>query len=133
MTEIRYKVNVELDIEDVCRLYDDSGLARPTGDLLRMTEMYVNSPLVVSAWAGEKLIGIARTLTDFAWASYLADLAVAKEFQEKGIGRELFEITKREIGSGSMLLLISVPEAQDFYTRMGLEKETFALISRRSS
>jgi ribosomal protein S18 acetylase RimI-like enzyme len=133
VTEIRYKVNVELDIEDVCRLYDDSGLARPTGDLLRMTEMYVNSPLVVSAWAGEKLIGIARTLTDFAWASYLADLAVAKEFQEKGIGRELFEITKREIGSGSMLLLISVPEAQDFYTRMGLEKETFALISRRSS
>ena len=133
MTDISYKINAELDIEDVCRLYDDSGLARPTGDLLRMTEMYVNSPLVVSAWVGEKLIGIARTLTDFAWASYLADLAVAKEFQEKGIGRELFEITKREIGSGSMLLLISVPEAQDFYTRMGLEKETFALISRRSS
>jgi ribosomal protein S18 acetylase RimI-like enzyme len=133
VTDISYKINAELDIEDVCRLYDDSGLARPTGDLLRMTEMYVNSPLVVSAWVGEKLIGIARTLTDFAWASYLADLAVAKEFQEKGIGRELFEITKREIGSGSMLLLISVPEAQDFYTRMGLEKETFALISRRSS
>jgi GNAT superfamily N-acetyltransferase len=133
VTEIRYKVNVELDIEDVCRLYDDSGLARPTGDLLRMTEMYVNSPLVVSAWAGERLIGIARTLTDFAWSSYLADLAVAKEFQGTGVGRELFELTKREVGDGSMLLLISVPEAQDFYTKLGMEKEDFAFISRRTS
>jgi ribosomal protein S18 acetylase RimI-like enzyme len=129
---ITYKINAELDIEDVCRLYDDSGLRRPTRDLLRMTEMYVNSPLVVSAWSGDRLIGVARTLTDFAWASYLADLAVAKDFQRTGVGKELYELTRREIGAGSMLLLISVPEAQDFYTRIGLEKETFAFISRRS-
>lgn len=133
MTELTYKINAELDIEDVCRLYDDSGLRRPTTNLLRMTEMYVNSPLVVSAWSGERLVGVARTLTDFSWASYLADLAVAKEFQGTGVGRELFEITRNEIGEGSMLLLISVPEAEDFYTKLGLEKETFAFISRRSS
>lgn len=133
MTELTYKINVELDIEDVCRLYDDSGLRRPTTNLLRMTEMYVNSPLVVSAWSGERLVGVARTLTDFSWSSYLADLAVAKEFQGTGIGRELLEITRNEIGEGSMLLLISVPEAEDFYTKLGLEKETFAFISRRSS
>lgn len=133
MTELTYKINAELDIEDVCRLYDDSGLLRPTTNLLRMTEMYVNSPLVVSAWSGDRLVGVARTLTDFSWSSYLADLAVAKEFQGTGIGRELFEITRNEIGEGSMLLLISVPEAEDFYTKLGLEKETFAFISRRSS
>ena len=133
MTELTYKITVELDIEDVCRLYDDSGLRRPTTNLLRMTEMYVNSPLVVSAWSGERLVGVARTLTDFSWSSYLADLAVAKEFQGTGIGRELLEITRNEIGEGSMLLLISVPEAEDFYTKLGLEKETFAFISRRSS
>jgi ribosomal protein S18 acetylase RimI-like enzyme len=129
---ITYKINAELDIEDVCRLYDDSGLRRPTRDLLRMTEMYVNSPLVVSAWSGDRLIGVARTLTDFAWASYLADLAVAKDFQRTGVGKELYDLTRREVGAGSMLLLISVPEAQDFYKRIGLEKETFAFISRRS-
>lgn len=132
MNGITYKINAELDIEDVCRLYDDSGLRRPTRDLLRMTEMYVNSPLVVSAWSGDRLIGVARTLTDFAWASYLADLAVAKDFQRTGVGRELYDLTRREVGAGSMLLLISVPEAQDFYKRIGLEKETFAFISRRS-
>ncbi len=132
MNGITYKINAELDIEDVCRLYDDSGLRRPTRDLLRMTEMYVNSPLVVSAWSGDRLIGVARTLTDFAWASYLADLAVAKDFQRTGVGKELYDLTRREVGAGSMLLLISVPEAQDFYKRIGLEKETFAFISRRS-
>jgi len=133
VTNISYKINAELDIEEVCRLYDDSGLRRPTGDLLRMTEMYVNSPLVVSAWSGDRLVGVARTLTDFSWASYLADLAVAKDFQGTGVGKELFELTKKEVGNGSMLLLISVPEAQDFYTKLGMEKEDFAFISRRTS
>jgi GNAT superfamily N-acetyltransferase len=133
VSEIKYKVNAELDIENVCRLYDDSGLARPTGDMLRMTEMYVNSPLVVSAWIGDRLIGVARTLTDFSWASYLADLAVARDFQGSGIGKELYELTRREIGGGSMLLLISVPEAETFYLKLGLEKEVFAYISRRTS
>ena len=132
MTEITYKINAELDIEDVCRLYDDSGLRRPTRDLLRMTEMYVNSPLVVSAWRGDRLIGVARTLTDFSWSSYLADLAVAKDFQRSGVGRKLYDLTRREVGAGSMLLLISVPGAEDFYRRLGLEKEVFAFISRRS-
>lgn len=35
-----------------------------------------DADITVTAWDGEMLVGIARTLTDFSYAAYLADLAV---------------------------------------------------------
>jgi len=43
--------------------------------------MIKNSNLVVSAWDGDNLVGIARSMTDFHYACYLSDLAVDKKYQ----------------------------------------------------
>jgi len=40
---------------------------------------------MVTAWHEDKLIGVARSITDFHYACYLSDLAVYKEYQKQGI------------------------------------------------
>ena len=131
MSDIEYKINADVPVESVCRLYDDAGLLRPTSDPERISKMYAGSDLVISAWDGDELVGIARTLTDGAWASYLADLAVKSTHQKSGIGRTLVEITRKEVGEGSMLLLLSVPDAMDYYPRIGMEKVDTGFIFTR--
>jgi GNAT superfamily N-acetyltransferase len=45
--------------------------------------------LLCTAWDGEELIGVARSVTDFEYCCYLSDLAVDLKYQKRGIGREL--------------------------------------------
>ena len=83
-------------------------MPRPVDDEARIAEMFANSNLVMSAWSGEELIGISRSLTDFVWCCYLADLAVRRDFQKAGVGRKLVEMTREKVGEKSMVLLLSV-------------------------
>jgi GNAT superfamily N-acetyltransferase len=61
----------------------------------------------------------------------LSDLAVAKEYQRHGIGRELVARVKRRVGDQSMLLLLSSPEAMGCYPRIGLEAVNNGWIIKR--
>ena len=122
MNDIDYRINADVETDSICRLYDDAGLLRPTKDPERIRKMYEGSDLVVSAWDGNELVGVARTISDGAWASYLADLAVKSTHQRSGIGKNLVDITRKEVGEGSMLLLLSVPDAMEYYPRIGMEK-----------
>jgi predicted N-acetyltransferase YhbS len=131
MNEIEYRINADVDVESICRLYDDAGLLRPTNDPDRIKKMYAGSDVVVSAWDGDELVGIARTIADGAWASYLADLAVKSTHQKKGIGKRLVEMSRKEVGEGSMLLLLSVPDAMDYYRGLGMEKVEHGFIFTR--
>ncbi|MBS0513435.1 MAG: GNAT family N-acetyltransferase [Proteobacteria bacterium] len=83
--------------------------------------MLANASLVVSAWQGERLVGIARTLTDFAYVAYLADLAVDAGHQRQGIGKRLIEETRRRLGAECMIVLLAAPKANDYYLRLGFE------------
>jgi predicted N-acetyltransferase YhbS len=85
--------------------------------------MFENSNLVISAWDEDKLVGVCRTITDWVWSSYLADLAVSPDYKKSGIGKKLIEITKEKVGDQSMILLLSVPTAMDYYPKVGFIKE----------
>ncbi len=128
---IIYKTDVIPATQKIIQVYDSSGINRPTSDEDRITKMYANSNLVVTAWDKEELVGIARSLSDFCYACYLSDLAVSKEYQNKGIGKKLIKITKEKIGDQSMLLLLSAPTAVEYYPKVGLENFTDAFLIRR--
>lgn len=49
--------------------------------------MLVHSNFIVTAREGEKLVGVARSLTDFVYATYLSDLAVDEKYQKKVLGK----------------------------------------------
>ena len=118
---ITYKTGTIPSAQQIIELYDSAGLKRPTHDAARIERMYQNSNLVVSAWDGEKLVGVSRALTDFCYSCYLSDLAVTKDYQKEGIGKKLVEKTKEAIGDETMLLLLSAPTAMEYYPKIGME------------
>jgi predicted N-acetyltransferase YhbS len=129
--EITYKTGITPDTVLIIELYNSSGINRPTADNERIAKMYANSNLVVTAWDGDKLVGIARSLTDFCYACYLSDLAVHKEYQQDGIGKKLIALTKETIGGQTMLLLLSAPAAMGYYPKVGFEKVDNGFIIKR--
>ncbi len=119
---ITYRTGNDLDLDQVIALYDSSTLGerRPTGDRERMRAMLERANLVVTAWDGDKMVGISRSLSDFAWCTYLSDLAVDTAYQKSGIGRELVRRT-RELGGRATVLLFAAPAAVDYYPRIGFK------------
>jgi ribosomal protein S18 acetylase RimI-like enzyme len=130
--KIIYNVGLVPTAHQVIELYDDAGLPRPTHDPERIKAMLDNSDLIVTAWDENKLVGVSRTITDWVWCSYLADLAVSPAYKRSGIGKKLIELTRQKIGGQSMVLLLSVPTAMDYYPRLGFVKETRAFTIHRT-
>ncbi len=110
------------DAQDVIEVFRSSGLRRPIDDSERIAKMLKHANLTICARDNGKLVGIARSLTDFCFCCYLSDLAVRKEYQRKGIGKELIKRVQEAIGEKTRLLLLSAPEADDYYPHIGFEK-----------
>ena len=128
---IEYKINALLVTAQIIELYGNCGLPRPIDDEARITEMFANSNLVISAWFGEELVGIARSITDFVWCCYLSDLAIRKDFQKSGVGKTLVEMTRETVSEKSMVLLLSVPDALEYYPKIGMMKVENGFIFNR--
>jgi GNAT superfamily N-acetyltransferase len=109
MMNITYRLDVIPSPEEIIEVYTSAGLNRPVQDAERIEKMYLNSNLIATAWEGERLVGVARSLTDFCYCCYLSDLAVREEYKKQGIGKKLIELTKERLGEQVMLLLLSAP------------------------
>jgi predicted N-acetyltransferase YhbS len=94
--------------------------------------MFENSNVIITAWVGDALVGVARTLSDFCWCSYLADLVVRQDIKAKGIGKKLIELTKEKVGTLSMILLLSVPGAMEYYPKVGSQRTSNGFLINRS-
>jgi N-acetylglutamate synthase-like GNAT family acetyltransferase len=131
MSEIEYRHNFPVTANDVVAVFDASGIRRPTTDLARIERMFANANLTFSAWHEGKLVGVCRALTDFSYCCYLSDIAVNKAFQKHGIGRELIAHVRAAIGEEVALILLSAPEAMEYYPKVGFEKFENGFIIKR--
>ena len=118
---IEYKVNEPISTDQFIELLANSTLGerRPIHDRDCMEGMIANANLTVTAWDLGKLVGISRSVTDFHYACYLSDLAVAKTHQKKGIGKQLQIITQSKLGPHCKLILIAAPAANEYYQHIG--------------
>jgi GNAT superfamily N-acetyltransferase len=119
----------ELDVDEVLAVYRDSGLGerRPIEDRERFTAMLRHANLVLCARVAERLVGIARCISDFSYATYLSDLAVSREYQRAGIGRALIAAAKDEAPAAKIILL-SAPAAADYYPHVGFTQHPSAWV-----
>lgn len=118
---IRYQHNLELDVEQVIALYQRTSLGerRPVHRPDIFAGMISNANLIISAWDNQRLVGIARALTDFVYVTYLADLAVDEAYQCQGIGKQLLEEVQARTQPECMLVLLAAPQANDYYAKLG--------------
>lgn len=132
MRNINYRTDMIPSTEQIIHLYWNAGLSRPIEDEERISGMYKHSNLIVTAWQGDELAGIARSLTDFHYCCYLSDLAISLPLQKQGIGKRLIELTREKIGDQCMLLLLSAPTAMEYYPKIGMKKVENGFIIPRS-
>jgi len=120
---ISYRDNATISAEQAIDLYIRSTLGerRPVDNLNTFEAMLKNANLTITAWDGDNLIGIARTLTDFSYVAYLADLAVDQQYQRMGIGKRLIEETQNHLGPDCMIVLLAAPKANEYYEHIGFE------------
>lgn len=132
---IEYKINTPINTEQFIALLNSSTLAerRPVEDRTCMEGMLLNSNLIVSAWHGTELIGIARCMTDFHYACYLSDLAVNQQYQKSGIGKELQRLTQQQLGPRCKLILIAAPAANTYYGHIGFSHNPRCWILERDT
>ena len=129
---IEYNFEKRPTADQIIELYNNADLPRPTSDKERIQKMFDNSNLIVTAWDNDLLVGVSRSITDWAWACYLSDLAVRQEYKKEGIGRQLINLTKEKVGDQSMVLLLSVPTAMEYYPKIGFEKLDNSFIIHRA-
>jgi ribosomal protein S18 acetylase RimI-like enzyme len=130
-TPIEYRLNFPVQAVAIVALFENAGLPRPTKDLVRIEKIFANSDIVFSAWHSDTLVGICRVITDFGFSCYLPDLAVAKAFQRQGIGRTLINHVRSTIGDEVSLVLLSVPDAAEYYKKLGFQKIDDGFIMKR--
>lgn len=118
----------DLDLDEVLAVYRSSGLGerRPVEDRGRMAAMLANANLVLVARdADGALIGIARSVSDFSYVTYLSDIAVAGGHQRSGIGRALIDATRKQAPTAKIVLL-SAPAATAYYPHIGFTRHDSA-------
>lgn len=105
---------------------------RPIHDLGRMKKMLQNASIVLTCRnQSNKLIGISRSITDYAYCTYLSDLAVDVKFQRKGVGKELIRLTHERAGHHTALVLLSAPNAETYYENIQLRKHKACFVIDR--
>ena len=128
---ITYRTGNDLNLDAVIELYRASTLGerRPVDERERMRLMLQNANLVITAWDGDLLVGISRSLTDFAYVTYLSDLAVRLSHQRHGIGKELMRRTQAAAPQATVILL-AAPAAEKYYPHVGFTPHPQAWILR---
>jgi predicted N-acetyltransferase YhbS len=101
---------------------------RPVDDIERIQGMLAHADLLITAWDGDVLVGVARSVTDFSYCCYLSDLAVDSEYQRQGVGRELIRRTKNQLHPACTLILLAAPDARNYYPHIGFRQHQSAWI-----
>jgi predicted N-acetyltransferase YhbS len=90
--------------------------------------MLQHADLLCTAWDDSKLVGVARSVTDFEYCCYLSDLAVDREYQRIGIGKGLIRLTQSRLGAKAKIILLAAPDAETYYRHLGFEAHKSAWI-----
>jgi predicted N-acetyltransferase YhbS len=129
---IEYRADRKLTPSEFVDLLQRSTLAerRPVDDAEAIKAMVEHASLMVTAWEDDRLVGVARSVTDFAYCCYLSDLAVDTAWQRQGIGRALIRQTQRQLAPACKLILLSAPAATGYYPKLGFARHDSAWIIR---
>lgn len=126
--DIDYRINHPVTAEQFVALLKRTSLGarRPIGNAATIAGMLEHADLLITAWSGEELVGVARSVTDFHYCCYLSDLAVADEMQAKGIGKAMIRHTLEALHQGCKLILLAAPQATGYYPKLGFSAHSSA-------
>jgi predicted N-acetyltransferase YhbS len=120
---VDYRIEPDLDpVEFIDVLVRSTlGERRPIDRPDVIAAMLANADIVATARVDKRLVGVSRAISDFAYCTYLSDLAVDEGYQGRGIGRELIRRTHEAAGLRTDLILLAAPKARTYYPYIGMK------------
>jgi ribosomal protein S18 acetylase RimI-like enzyme len=130
MMNITYETTSTLSVDSFIDILNRSTLGerRPVDDLECIENMIKNADIIVTAVVDNKIIGVARAVSDYSYCCYLSDLAVDVDFQHQGIGKILIQKVQEQLGVKCKLILLSAPAAVGYYPKIGFTQHPSAWV-----
>lgn len=109
---------VGIDWQELISLFRLARLGGREGGKVRRA--FENSTTVCFAFAGSRLVGAARALSDREYHATIYDVAVHPDYQRRGIGTRLVSELLAVLPVWRVLL-VADDDVKDFYRRLGFE------------
>lgn len=118
---IELSENRDISTEKVLSLYRENkwSSADKPDELMKALK---NSHGLVSAWDGDKLVGLANSISDGHLVVYYPHLLVLPEYQGQGIGKMIMNKFQEKYSDFHQQILVADGKAIDFYKKCGFEK-----------
>lgn len=118
---ITYSTHKKLPTDQVVALYqaNDWSSSKIPETLLPALR---DSHSLVSAWDGEKLIGLGNAISDGHLVVYYPHLLVLPQYQGHGIGAKILSLLKSRYEKFHMHMLTADGKAIEFYQKNGFER-----------
>jgi predicted GNAT family acetyltransferase len=120
MAEIRYQLDcegVDWAAMKAAVAADDFDNGRTPAQLERS---FRNSAVVAIAYAGERIIGTARALSDGVCNAYVVDVWTDTEYRRQGVARTMMKLLLEQLPGQHVFLWTD--DAEEFYKRIGFEE-----------
>lgn len=119
---VELRVGGEIPAGALAALYEAVGWAAYVRDPDALARAVSNSTYVVTAWEDDRLVGLARGLSDEVAIFYLQDILVRPDWQGQGVGRALLAQCLDRFSHVRQIMLLTddEPRQRAFYEAMGL-------------
>lgn len=120
---IDIKREKNIDKEALGYLYNDAEWSAYTKDIEMLHQAVLQSYDVLTAWKGNQLVGLLRTISDGLTIVYIQDILVLKSHQNQGIGSKLIQMileTNQNVRQ-KVLLTEEAPDVRHFYEKNGFD------------
>ncbi|RTR33085.1 N-acetyltransferase [Robertmurraya yapensis] len=103
-------------------LFEDAGWARNTPDWQKekFSLIFKNSTWAFTVWDQNRMIGMARVISDQIMAANIMDLIVHSDYHGKGVGKKLVELCVQKLPHGDWFAHTSSNNFP-FYLKCGFE------------
>lgn len=115
---IGYRESKDVPIQAVLNLYRAnhwSSAEKPE----QLHQALLNSHSLVTAWDGERLVGLANAISDGFLVVYYPHVIVHPHYQRSGIGRELMARLMRRYEGFHQQAVLADKDAEAFYDSSG--------------
>lgn len=95
-----------------------------------ITEKSINNSVCYGIYDGDRQVGFARVVTDWATIYYLCDVFIDEEYRGKGLGKKLVEVITEEYKEINGLL--GTLDGHDLYEKYGFKRNPERFMNKRA-
>lgn len=118
MIKISEQRQIETDkILDLYRQNKWSSAEKP----FELKKALENSHSLISAWDGDRLVGLANSISDGYLVVYYSHLLILPEYQGNGIGKMIMKKLQEKYSDFHQQILVADGKAIEFYEKCGFK------------